>query len=262
MYLSRFWPQWPAGFFFCSFGYYLLVKITQESPLEESRAIEDLMLLRVKGLIIFPIEQEMYNNDILRLSLNRFPLVLIDRFMKVIETYSVAADNLDGAYRAVHHLLDRGHEQVAYITVKVTNSVTADRATGFEKAFLKRNLLIHKNLWCMIGIPDIASGKGVSVIQEFLKDNPNVTAVFACNAELAGYMLRAIQAINETEGRHLELVSFDQSDLADVSYVKQNVEEMCKVTIDLLLEQIQGIYKPRRVAIPVTFFHKNILNQV
>jgi len=243
-------------------GYYLLVKITQESSLEESRAIDDLMLLRVKGLIIFPIEQEMYNNDILRLSLNRFPLVLIDRYMKEIETYSVAADNLDGAYRAVSYLLAKGHRHIAFVTVKVTNSATADRAAGFEKAFLDRNLPIHKNLWCTLDIEDIASGKSVSIIQEFLQDNQAITAVFTCNAEITGHTRRAINAMNPQAGRSLELVSFDQSEWADVSYVKQNVEEMCRITIGLLVEQIQGIYNPRRVAVPVTLFHKNILNKI
>ncbi|RJE90332.1 GntR family transcriptional regulator [Paenibacillus sp. 1011MAR3C5] len=243
-------------------GYYLLVKITQESPLEESRAIDDFMLLRVKGLIIFPIEQEMYNNDILRLSLNRFPLVLIDRYMKEIETYSVAADNLDGACRAVGHLLSKGHENIAFVTVKVTNSATADRAAGFEKAFLERNLPIHKNLWCTLGIEDIASGRSVSIIQEFLEDTPGITAVFTCNAELTGYTHRAMSAMSKPAGHKIELMSFDQSEWADVSYVKQNVEEMCRITIELLVEQINGTYNPRRVAVPVTLFHKNILNKI
>lgn len=243
-------------------GYYLLVKITQESPLEESKAIDDLLLLRVKGLIIFPIEQEMYNNDLLRLTLNRFPLVMLDRYMKEIETYSVAADNLDGACRAVGYLLGKGHKHIAFVTVKVTNSATADRAVGFERAFLDRNLPIHKNLWCTLGIKDIATGRSVSIIQEFLQDNPAITAVFTCNAELTGHTRRAMDAMNPQAGRRVELVSFDQSEWSDVSYVKQNVEEMCRVTIELLLEQVQGIYKPRRVAVPVTLFHKNILNKI
>lgn len=243
-------------------GYHLLVKITQESGLEESRAIEDLIHMRVKGLIIFPIEQEMYNNDILRLSLNRFPLVLIDRYMKEIETYSASADNLDGAYQAVEHLLRKGHEHIAFVTAKVTNSATADRAAGFEKAFLKRNRSINKNLWCMLGFDDIASGKGVFMIQELLKEHPEITAVFACNAELTRYAHRAIQLLGESGGRSPELLSFDPSDLPDVSYVKQNVEEMCRVTVEMLLEQIQGEYNPRRFAVPVTLFQQNILNKI
>lgn len=243
-------------------GYHLLIKITQESALEESRAIGDLMHLRVKGLIIFPIEQEMYNNDILRLSLDRFPLVLIDRYMKEIETYSASADNLDGSYQAVKHLLGKGHEHIAFVTVNLTNSATADRAQGFEKAFLERHQSINKNLWCMLSIADIASGKAVFIIQEFLKEHPEVTAVFTVNAELTHYTYRALQLLEQSCGRCLELVSFDQSDLPDVSYVKQNVKEMCKVTVDMLLEQVQGTYNPRRVAVPVTLFHKNILNKI
>lgn len=243
-------------------GYHLIIKITQESALEESRAIEDLMQLRVKGLIIFPIEQEMYNNDILRLSLDRFPLVLIDRYMKEIETYSTSADNLDGSYQAVKYLLRKGHENIAFVTVNLTNSATTDRASGFEKAFSERNQSINKNLWCMLSIAEIASGSGVYIIQQFLKEHPEITAVFTGNAELTRYTHRAIQLVGQSCGRSLELVSFDQSELPDVSYVKQNVDEMCRVTVAMLLEQIQGEFNPRRVAIPVTLFHKNILNKI
>lgn len=236
-------------------GYHLLIKITQESSLEESKAIEDLLQLRVKGLIIFPIEQEMYNNDILRLSLNRFPLVLIDRYLKEIETYSVSADNVDGSYQAVKHLISRGHQQIAFVTMEVTNSVTADRALGFEKAFLERNLPINKNLWCVVSIADMASGKGSSKIQEFLRNHPEITAIFTGNAELTHMTLRALKHMNLPNEQRPELISFDQSDLAEVNYIKQNVEEMCKVTVELLLEQIHGTYLPRRIAIPVILFH-------
>lgn len=243
-------------------GYYLLVRITQESAVEESKAIEDFLLLRVKGLIIFPIEQQMYNNDILRLSLDQFPLVLIDRYIKEVETYSVSADNINGTYVAIKDLLNKGHKQIAFITVEVTNTATADRAAGFELAFLEKNLPINKNLWCILNIEDIASGKGSSIIREFLEDNLDITAIFACNAELTDYTHRAINVINQPGYRKPELVSFDQSDLADVSYVKQDVEDMCRITVELLVEQIQGKHDPRRIAVPVKLFHKNILNKV
>lgn len=237
-------------------GYYLLIKITQESPLEESRAIEELLQLRIKGLIVFPIEQKMYNNDILQLSLNRFPLVLIDRYMKEIETYSVSADNLEGSYRAVSHLIDKGHKHIAFITVRITNSVTAERAMGFEKAYLERNETINKNLWCVLSIDDIATGKGISMIQEFLREHPEVTAVFTVNAELTSYTYRAINSRDAAASRAIEMMSFDQSEIVEIGYVKQNVEEMCRLTIELLLEQMNGSYNPRRLVVPVALFHK------
>ncbi|HEY0826736.1 MAG TPA: GntR family transcriptional regulator, partial [Bacilli bacterium] len=76
----------------CQSGYHLMIRITRESQLEETDAIEMFLEVGVKGLVIFPTEKENNNESILRLSQDKFPLVLIDRFIKEIRTYSVSSD--------------------------------------------------------------------------------------------------------------------------------------------------------------------------
>lgn len=109
-------------------GFELMLRITRESQTEETEVISSFLKQGVDGLIIFPVENEMYNDSILRLSLDRFPFVLIDRYLKEIKTYSVSSDNLHGTKEAVTYLMDQGHSNIAFISPEITNSVTDERS--------------------------------------------------------------------------------------------------------------------------------------
>lgn len=245
--------------------YDLLVRITRESQEEESRAIERFRDRGVDGFIIFPVEQESYNNAILRLSLEQVPLVLVDRFLKEIKTYSVSSDNYGGVREAVSRLLAEGHRRIAFLSPEITNTVTDERAKGFEAAFMEQGLPIDKTLWCMLDLETIAHGDGPREIVRFLRERSGVTAVFAVNAELARYAHQAIREIwpgawTETEkekekekeaGNAPLLVAFDDPGLEGVPHVRQQLDDICRRAVDMLSEQLSGTYEPRREVVPV-----------
>lgn len=210
----------------------------------------------VDGIIIFPVENEMYNDSILRLSLDRFPLVLIDRFLKEVKTYSVSSDNVRGTYEAVSHLLDKGHSTIAFISPEITNSVTDERAQGFEQAYLQRGLSIDKNVWCLLPLDKIVSGQAEQLIYQFLQEHPYITAAFTANTELCSYTYLAAKQLNKPVPESLELITFDPPNLPGVSYIRQNEAEMCRITLELLHEQISGKYDPQRIIVPVTLVWK------
>lgn len=233
-------------------GFELLVRITRESQEEESSVIASFLRQGVDGIIIFPVENEMYNDSILRLSLDRFPLVLIDRFLKEVKTYSVSSDNVAGTREAVSLLLDKGHHSIAFISPEITNSVTDERAQGFEQAYLERGQSIDKNVWCLLPLEKIVSGQAEQLIEQFLMDHPHITAVFTANTELCHYTYQAAHRLGKRIPSELEIVTFDPPDLPGVSYIRQDEEEMCRITMELLLEQIQGKYEALRMIVPVT----------
>lgn len=234
-------------------GYNLQVRITRESQLEESAAIESMVAANVRGLIVFPTEEERYNDSILRLSLDKFPHVLIDRFLKEIRTYSVSSDNVNGTEQAITHLLDSGHEHIALITPEITNTATEERVIGFEKAYLAKKLPINKDLWCILKIEDISSGNAQHIIETFMSERPEVSAAFVVNVELTNYTYYAAKRLKKLVPDDLELVCFDRPDFQDVSYLQQNEDEICKVTVELLHAQLQGEYEPQRIVVPVKF---------
>ncbi|SEK52553.1 DNA-binding transcriptional regulator, LacI/PurR family [Paenibacillus sp. cl141a] len=232
-------------------GFELMLRITRESQLEESKVISSFLNQGVDGIIIFPVENETYNDSILRLSLDRFPFVLIDRFLKEIKTYSVSSDNINGTKEAVEYLINNGHSSIAFISPEITNTVTDERAQGFEQAFLERGMSIDKSLWCLIPLEEIASGNSVDKIREFLGENPEITGIVTANTELCRSAYKAAVAARKRVPEDLELITFDPPDLPHVPFIRQNEEEMCRLTVDLLIEQIEGAFEARRIMVPV-----------
>ncbi|MBU5347172.1 GntR family transcriptional regulator [Paenibacillus lautus] len=232
-------------------GYDLLIRITRESQEEEYRAIKQFQERGVDGFIIFPVEQESYNNAILRLSLDRVPLVLVDRFLKEIKAYSVSSDNYAGVREAISSLLAAGHTRIAFLSPEITNSVTDERAKGFEAAFMEQGLPIDKTLWCMLELETIAEGNGQREVVRFLSEQRDITAVFAVNAELARYGHYAIREIWKGAGNEPQLAAFDDPDLDGIPFIRQQLDEVSRRVVDLLSEQLSGTHEPRREVVPV-----------
>ncbi|MNM90677.1 hypothetical protein D3C81_1029470 [compost metagenome] len=75
----------------------------------ETQSVRQLMDMGIKGLIIFSTEAEIYNETIIQLSLDKFPVELIDRFFKNIRVSRVTTDNVQGTFDAISYLLNKGH---------------------------------------------------------------------------------------------------------------------------------------------------------
>lgn len=235
-------------------SYELFIRITRESQQEETRAIERFRERGVQGFIVFPVEQENYNDAILRLSLDRVPLVLVDRFLKEIRTYSVSSDNIGGTESMVLTLLAEGHRKIVYLSTEIANTVTEERAKGCESAYMKHGLPIDKSLWCLLPLSTIAEGRALQEIGQFLQNHRDATAVFAANAELARYAQQAIGAMHSDDMAGETpplLVAFDDPDLPGIAYVRQQEDEIGRIAIELLGEQLKGGYEPKRVVVPV-----------
>ena len=176
-------------------GYQLILHITRESSAEESRSIKELIEAGVRGLIVFPTEDEKYNESLLRLSLDKFPFVFIDRYLRNIDTYTITSDNFNGAYEAAAFLIKKGHHQVALISPENTNTTIEDRTSGFEKAYIDNNVLIDKNLWCHVPLNILRTEQALVYITDFLKNHPTVSAVFTLTAEMANLTFNAMKSL-------------------------------------------------------------------
>lgn len=235
-------------------GYQMILSITRESAAEESRSIRDLADAGVQGLIVFPTEDEKYNESLLRLSLDKFPFVFIDRYLRNIETYTITSDNLGGAYDTVSHLLAKGHQHIALISPENANTAVEDRTTGFEKAYIDQEISIDKSLWCHVPLDILRSDKAQDYITEFLSAHGSITAAFTLTEEIAQLTSRALDRIGRQS--EVELFSFDDPGLPNVSYVQQDELAVARAAVSLLLDRIQHTYAPQNVVVPVKLVFK------
>ncbi|MBI5928810.1 MAG: LacI family DNA-binding transcriptional regulator [Chloroflexi bacterium] len=137
-------------------------------------------------------------------------IVLVDAYAPLQKFDSVVADNLNGGYQATKYLIEQGHTHIglvgsnpdAYPSIR-------ERRKGYTRALKE------------FGIPDTyiedspLTRDGVyEATLRLLKNSPQITALFACNDEVAIAAMNAANELGLSIPDDLSIVGFDDIDLA------------------------------------------------
>ena len=99
-------------------------------------------------MIVWPVHGEYYNAALLRLVLDGFPLVLVDRYLKGIPATAVYTNNKKATQELTEYLLDQQHEHIAFISPPAVNtSSLEDRVQGFMAAFSQQGLSLIRPIF-------------------------------------------------------------------------------------------------------------------
>jgi len=111
---------------------------------KEKEAIQTCSNIGVEGLLIFPVDEELFNEEILSMKFAGFPFVLIDRYLPGVETHYIASDGRLGVNMAVNYLWELGHREIAICSDSPIQTVTVqERIDGYMNAFKEKGALIN-----------------------------------------------------------------------------------------------------------------------
>ncbi|UOQ46583.1 GntR family transcriptional regulator [Gracilibacillus caseinilyticus] len=240
----------------------VIVRVSSGSPENESKIIEELLDIGVHGISIVPAHSEHYSQEILKLVVNQFPLVLLDRSIKGIGVNSVSTNNQAAAQEGVHYLMKLGHEHIAVLMPSnyKTTSIE-DRINGIVHAYAENNLMVNRDLWfsnIQSTLPQPASTRSEDVqrIKQHLQDHPDITAIFALEYNIAILSKKAIAELNLRVPEDIAIMCFDSTPFNDMEYnfthIKQNETELGKQTILRLIEMYNGNNEIRKEYVPAT----------
>ena len=239
-------------------GYDMLFRCTYGSLEEETEAIQAALDLGVDGLILMCAQGEVYNSTILRLSLNHFPMVLVDRQIKGIPIPCVKTDNYSAAKELTEILIQHGHKKICFVTHASINTSTIDeRYSGFADCMMQYEDVIGVFAKIENYNPtpeDIEKEYKEYNFKEFLQiieENEDCTAFLAAEYKMAVLLDRAAKKLCEKR----EIVAFDGLEpiydaCHDFVYAKQNEYEMGKQAIDTLHAIIEGHKMEENIDIP------------
>jgi DNA-binding LacI/PurR family transcriptional regulator len=235
-------------------GFRLVFARTHDDQALEEKVLADMIQCGVSGIIVYPVEGELYNEYILKLILDRFPLVVVDRYLRGIETDAVCSDNVLGGWQAASHLLELGHRSIAFVSHshQGTSSVE-DRIAGYEKAMREADVPVdysHR----LLSLKSLQPSN-TEDIRDFLRSHPEITAVIAVNSYIGGQVLQAAERLGLAVPRELSVVLFDNRDPLSVvpTYIRQDESEMPLEAMRLLLDTIADPHSRRtRIEIPTT----------
>jgi DNA-binding LacI/PurR family transcriptional regulator len=232
-----------------SHGYSLVVTNTGKILDRQQRAIQMLQERRTDGLILSPISPT--DAQLQAAHKEGLPFVQIDRSIKNLKVACVRTDHEAGSAMAVNHLVKKGHASIAYVGGPLRIPTFAQRLGGFEQALAKSNLKPAAALHT-----DATPESAQAAVAKLLAKTPRPTALFAANVWTALGTLRAIQAAGLDVPKDLELVGFDDIQMADllrypVTTVAQDVEGLGREATRLLLKLMKGEkVPPRDVILP------------
>lgn len=230
--------------------YILAVSITRENQKMESASIRKLRERGVSGLIIFPVEHEMYNEDILKLNLTDFPFVLVDRYLKGIRSSCIYTNNYDITKEATNYLLQSGRHNIAFLSPDSHNTVTTERLSGFKDAFSERELPIPTENFCMLDLSIKDPFTKTDLLYRYLCEHPTIDALFCVNREIAKYVSHLMTKYNLWN--KYKIVAFDYPDDPRITYIRQNIEQIAHYCVEELINSIQHGRKDNHIVVSST----------
>ncbi|THA71072.1 LacI family transcriptional regulator [Streptomyces sp. A0958] len=196
---------------------------------------------RVRGVLLAPADAGGRNIETLRRS--GIPFVLVDRVGDDPETCSVSVDDVLGGALAVRHLLEAGHESIAYVSGPKTLSQVRDRRTGALNALREAGHTPAALRELTTERLDVAAGRDAGARLLGLAHRP--TAVFCANDLLALGVLQAMYSAGVRVPEDIAIVGYDDIAFAaaaavPLTSVRQPAVAMGTLAAELLIEETEG----------------------
>lgn len=240
----------------------MLFRRTGGSLEEEARAIDACLTAGADGLIIFPVHGEFYNEKLLRMVLDRFPLVLVDRYLKGISACSLYVDNQQAARDLTEYLIGLGHSQIAFVSPPVQGTSTIEERMQGVAAGLAAHGLGFGPEDCLTDLYSTLPGafvteniqKDEETIRQFLAVHPDLTAFVVCEYNLALVLEQVLHRLGHRVPEDYSIVCFDSVETAIdgpiFTHICQDEELMGRQAVEMLLAQIRGEEVPLQTTVP------------
>lgn len=226
-------------------GYRTMILLSDGDVEKEKEAFKTLMEMGSEGLLVFPVDEENYNEEILSMKFSGYPFVLIDRFLPGVETNYIAADGRLGTSLAVDYLWELGHREIAICSDSPLQTVTVqERIEGYMNAL--------KNKGALINPAHMITGFQVNSLKDAEKHplyryirNRMATAYITLNGKLGVQIYQMARKAGLRVPEDLSIVSFDDptsivEELSIFTHIKQFEHEMGYRAAQTLIEIIEG----------------------
>jgi len=221
------------------FGYGVMLCDTGGKANRESDYIRLLRRKRVDGLILTSATMDdPYLKDLAK---TRTPFILVSRLCRSVNAPYVVVDDRVGARLAVEHLINLGHQYIAFIGGPANVQSSRDRMATYREV-LQEHGLAEKEEW--MGFSDFTQTAGRKVGRQMLSLPERPSAIFAANDMIALGVLEVAEEMGVLIPDDLSLVGYNDISYASLPRVQlttvaQPTQEMGKIATEWLLSTIE-----------------------
>lgn len=155
----------------------------------------------------------------------------------------VAVDNVQAAYMAASHAIERGHRRIAHITGSSTLLMAHQREQGYLQALDDHDLAYRRVLVSPDSRWDYRAG--YSTTQQLLRGSDLPTAIFAASDQMAIGACRAISEAGLKVPDDISVIGFDDIEAAafatpPLTTIRQPFVEIARTAFNLLMQVLSG----------------------
>jgi LacI family transcriptional regulator len=226
-------------------GYTVIYGSSDERPEHLSKLMNTLANQGVDGIIVVPCENS--EELIADLYLQKYAMVLVDRYFPKINTLSVSLDNAEVCKKVTRHLLSQGYKKIGFVSYESELLHMTERVRGYCEAMQEAGL---ENSINVLKLPQDKYQE--TMLQVFEEHRiKNLDALFFSTNSLTIQGLYVLKQLKVRIPEDLAVFGFDGGDVFDlycpaISYVRQPVEEMGRKAVTVLIDQLES-EKPEEI---------------
>lgn len=126
-------------------GYHVLICLTHERFENERAILKEFQGGRVDGVLLSVSRETSQSDHITDLIQGGVPLIFFDRVCEDVETAKITTNDFEGGYKATEHLVQQGCDNIAFLGISKSLSISNKRLEGYLQALKDYNLKAVKN---------------------------------------------------------------------------------------------------------------------
>ncbi|MFC0562314.1 LacI family DNA-binding transcriptional regulator [Halalkalibacter alkalisediminis] len=222
-------------------GHQVLISQSNEDKEKELAFLNLLKTKQVDGIIMTSIENDW---EMIEAYSKYGSILLCNDYVDQEVVPMIRLDQTKGAYLGAKHLIERGHQKIAYCTGGLfdEHGKGKDRNQGFQKALSEVGMKINPK-WIFVDQHTVEDGK--QVMKQILEMDDRPTAIFTGSDEVAGGIIIEAKEQHLTIPNDLAIIGFDDQPIAEIvdpklTTIRQPVDQMGEKSIEVMIEMLEN----------------------
>jgi LacI family transcriptional regulator len=222
-----------------SHGLAVYLCTSDNDGVRESEYYDLLLQQRVRGLLVTPLDAQ--NPRLQYLVKRGVPVVLVDR-RDDTSLCSVTVNDVDGAALAIGHLIENGHQSIAFVGGPASLSQVQDRLMGSRRTIAEAGMPPETLSVIPTQALSVADGRAAGQRLAGLPAKRRPTAAFCANDLVALGLLQEMTQLGIRVPEDLSIVGYDDIDFAaaaavPLTSVRQPRQLLGRTAVELLLAE-------------------------
>lgn len=221
-------------------GYHVLICLTHESFEYEKKILQEFQGGRVDGVLMSITGETCQSNHVNDLIASGIPLIFFDRVCEEVDTAKITTDDFESGYKAAEHLIHRGCDRLAFLSISKSLSINHRRLEGYFKSLKDHNLKVDKKNVVLCGNN---AKQNYPIIKSLLQQKNKPNGVVASVEKLTTPLYKACVSLKLKIPEDVKIICFSNLETASIlnpslTTITQPAFEMGKAAATLLFKAL------------------------